>query len=258
MIRVSEPDSWSVVLGALARDARRLHEGERCPIDVEVMARRLGLRVCLEAGAPALGSLHHGPDGRKVVVRGDRLDDVRARFTAAHEIGHHLLDLYGLGRPVDRREYWAMERLCNAFAGHLLVPDVAVEWTREVVEQGPGPLLRRSRLLAERALVSRAAVSHRLGPELGNVAFCEITFDSAPSTGVTGIVRWIVEHFPWLGRGPRAKLEAGHFLGPLLQWQAREEVGVVAAGVSGGRLVASERRRHGVWIVCTGQRPSCD
>jgi hypothetical protein len=253
MMDLNAPGSYSGVLGALVRDASRLHEGERCPIDVEVMARRLGLRVCLEPNASALGGLHHGPHGRKVTVRGHRLDNARVRFTAAHEIGHHLLDLYGVGRPADRREYWAIERLCNAFAGHLLVPDAAVEWTREAIADGPHALLCRTRVLAERALVSRAAVSHRLGPELGNVAFCEIAFASPPATGIAGIVRWIVEHVLWLGRGPRAKLEAGHFLGPLLHWQAQKEVGAVATGVTGGRLVASERRPGGVWIVCTGQ-----
>jgi Zn-dependent peptidase ImmA (M78 family)/transcriptional regulator with XRE-family HTH domain len=65
-------------------------------------------------------------DGFGVAVIGGRTQPGRRRFTAAHELGHHLLgDAYhsdvGVAASLDERE-----QVINAFAAELLLPEAAV------------------------------------------------------------------------------------------------------------------------------------
>lgn len=45
------------------------------------------------------------------------------RFLIAHEIGHLVLHQLGAKPPSGRSEYWKLEKLCDAFARQLLIPD---------------------------------------------------------------------------------------------------------------------------------------
>lgn len=241
----------AAVRDALTRDARRLNVGERCPVDLVAIAERLGLRVDLARHGVGDGALRRDHDGTSIVVPHERgLDDPRVRFTTAHEIGHHLLDSYRVPRPASRREYWLVEELCHFFAGRLLIPDEAVEWVLANDPQDALRLLHLAQVVAERARVSRAAVSHRVGGELRTAAFCEIAYPRAGRPDLAGVVRWVVERFPWLRVGPRRHLDSDHFLAPLLAFQQKVPVGGVVTGRLNGLRTASERRRRGIWLVC--------
>ena len=249
-MRLGDPGTREALQQALARDATRLAADDRCPIDLDVVARRLGVRLYFDSAALADGQLRQHRTGSEVVVRGRDGSDPRARFSAAHELAHHVLDLYGAPRPADRREYWELERICHDFAGRLLVPDAALAWVREAHPEQSVHLLELARRIAERTQVSRAVVSHRLAHDLGGVSFSEVGFPRRSGTGLAGVVRWMVERFPWLRRGVRSHIAASHFLAPLLSAQARRGVGTVSVGQANALAVAAERRPWGVWIVC--------
>ena len=250
MTLLSHPASLLALEEALARDAARLRASDRCPIDLNVIARRLGVRLVIEPNAAVDGQLQKDSRETAIVVRGRDWNDARARFSAAHEIGHHLLDLYGAPRPGDRREYWELERVCHRFAGRLLIPDAAVRWVVESQPRRSDQLLILCRRLAEHTKVSRAVLSYRLAEEFENVSFSQVSFPRPRRLGVAGVVEWVVERFPWLRRGVRSHITGEHFLDPLLRDQGRRVVGTVTVGYANGLRAAAERRPWGVWIVC--------
>ena len=95
------------------------------PVDVEMIARRLGLPIFPEVLPPGVaGALFTYPGG-SIIVYDRRSSRQRARFTVAHELAHWLI---GRSRPValshgaigegKRRE----ERFADRFAAALLMP----------------------------------------------------------------------------------------------------------------------------------------
>ena len=207
---------------ALTRDARALRGEQKAPVDLDKIADRLGLN--LEWGSRQLdsaeGGLFRHRHGWTVAVADANPHRPRARFTMAHEIGHYMLEQYGVSRPSTRGEYWRTEALCHDFAGHLLIPDAGVDWVAAGSGGGPTELLRRSSLLSRRALVSPQALSHRLNQNLHHLAFCEVKFAS-PRRGVIAVVDWIVERFSWLGIRARNYIGSDHYLARALT-QLRE------------------------------------
>jgi Zn-dependent peptidase ImmA (M78 family) len=144
----------------------------QAPADVMKVAERLGIEVHEREfeeeidgvyiripGAPpviAVNCCYLKPEGRK-------------RFTLAHEIGHHLLSR---GAKADSRfcifdaantRRTMMERACDRFAAHLLMPE-------ELVRQFYTDLVHNARqripIMAERFGVSTWALRRRLR-ELG-------------------------------------------------------------------------------------------
>lgn len=96
---------------AAAAKLRASHGTETIPVDVEVVAAAVGLKV--KRG-------HFGHDGR---LRGDVIEVPEGhpgaeRFVIAHEIGHHSLRHHG-----DRHK---IEPEANAFASELLIPGDAL------------------------------------------------------------------------------------------------------------------------------------
>lgn len=92
------------------------------------VAARCGLWVWSADVVDGGASLALGPSLGAAVVSG-RADPGRRRFTAAHELGHHVLaDAYevGAGVAVSRQE---REGLIDAFAAEFLVPAAVVEST---------------------------------------------------------------------------------------------------------------------------------
>jgi hypothetical protein len=93
------------------------------PIDVEALARRIGIRAVEEASLVEDGRLEVGSDSIRLLVR-TGLTPPRRRFTIAHELGHLLL--------MDRREGAVarrlrsvscdIERLCDHLAAAILMP----------------------------------------------------------------------------------------------------------------------------------------
>jgi len=234
----------------LARDARRLRDDHReGPVDLARVARRLGLGLEQDASGEVSEGRLVRRDGRALVVHAGPLDAPRSRLSVAHEIGHHLLDCYGVPRPGRPHEYWLMEELCNEFAACLLVPEVAVEWVR-TQRDDPERLLERARRAARRVGVSRAAISHRLVRDVDDLAFCEVRYH-APRPEVVGVVAWVAQGFQLLERGARSYIGADHPLAPLLVAQRGRRSGHIAPERAGTRPVAGEQRVHGVWIVAT-------
>lgn len=238
------------LLEALARDARDLRGDQPAPVDLRPIADRLGLS--LEWGAkrvqPAEGGLLRRRDGWTVAVADSDPHRPRTRFTAAHEIGHYMLESYGVPTPVNRREYWRTEALCHYFAGHLLIPDIGVRWVDAGAGSGPAELLRRSAILSHRALVSPQAVSHRLNQDLPYCAFCEVKFES-PRQGVVGVVNWVVERFSWLGLRARNHVKSDHYLARPLVAHRALQADQVSAGFLNGLPVAVLRRLRSVWLL---------
>ncbi|WP_433263497.1 helix-turn-helix domain-containing protein [Actinosynnema sp. CS-041913] len=103
--------------------------------------------------------------GHGASVIGDQADPGRRRFTAAHELGHHLLqDPYssdvGVGASRDERE-----RLINAFAQELLLPGDDLRGALAAEGAGdPWPTLVRvaARYRVSWSLVVRTAKEHGL------------------------------------------------------------------------------------------------
>ncbi len=122
------------VARAAARELREQHAGSGVPVDVERIARELGLRV--RRGPFANGML----EGTEIGVPEGHSG--AERFVIAHEIGHHVLR-HSAGRE-------KIEPEANAFASELLLPTARL---RSAVGQGVS-----IRELATRFGVSRQAV----------------------------------------------------------------------------------------------------
>ncbi len=148
---------------------------QRPPVDVEAVARALGLQVhrdVLEAGVS--GALVKTPSGNKIVV--NALDAVvRQRFSVAHEIGHHRLAHRfpkGENVHVDRGHFLRrdgkssqgvdpQEIEANQFASALLMPASLLETVIDASFTGPLDDADVSEL-ARRFQVSEQAMTLRL------------------------------------------------------------------------------------------------
>jgi Zn-dependent peptidase ImmA (M78 family) len=151
------------------------HSIKRPPVDVELLAGRLGSEIAYESLESSVsGMLVRPPKGRPIVVVNDRHPVVRQRFTIAHELGH--LELHK-GRPVivdhltrarvnlrDETSSLATsteEIAANQFAASLLMPG---EWIHDAIDASMGRL-SSSRLIDELATqfgVSAQAMEFRL------------------------------------------------------------------------------------------------
>jgi predicted transcriptional regulator len=137
---------------------------DRVPVDLEGMARSLGLGVQRDPDMPSdiSGKIEKAGAGYRITVNGKHPPQ-RQRFTLAHEIAHYVLhrDLIGDG-VIDNAMYRSarlsdeIERQANRYAADLLMPAVAVRrlFRREGV--------RSLADLSERFDVSREAVNIRL------------------------------------------------------------------------------------------------
>lgn len=116
------------------REAERLlheHGISKLPIDVERLARRMGIRVVEEPlGSDVSGMLYREGDRAVILINQDE-STVRKRFSIAHEMGHYLL--HDSPVFVDRRvrfrdaassagTNWE-EVQANRFAAALLMPE---------------------------------------------------------------------------------------------------------------------------------------
>lgn len=113
---------------AAARDVRA-HLGVHGPlIDLATHAERLGVylfALALSSQASAPEGAYLGASGWAVAVVNGDLDAGRRRYTAAHELGHHVFQ-DAFSTDWDIATATKGERLVNAFAVHLLLPREAV------------------------------------------------------------------------------------------------------------------------------------
>jgi len=142
------------------------------PADVNRVAARLGIDVYYQEFVPEIDGLYlRIPNSRPVIaVNNSYVKPIgRQRFTAAHEIGHHLLS----GRiPRANRLFFfdtistrksMVERACDRFAAMLLMPEELVRKWFADLSANPE---HRVAIMADRFQVSPGAMRVRLR-ELG-------------------------------------------------------------------------------------------
>ncbi|MDO8589066.1 MAG: ImmA/IrrE family metallo-endopeptidase [Armatimonadota bacterium] len=142
------------------------------PADVDLVARKLGIDLHRQEFVPEIDGLYLKIPGCPPVIAVNSSyvkPPGRQRFTAAHEIGHHLL---AKGRTVAGRVMFldctdtrknSTELACDKFAALLLMPEKLI---REHYQELAGNPDHRVAILAERFGVSSWAVQRRLR-ELG-------------------------------------------------------------------------------------------
>jgi hypothetical protein len=127
------------------------------PVDVEHMARRLGIAIVRWSNLGYAGSIES--DGRQATININREDHpVRQRFTIAHEIGHLLLHPMNAGQVHFRDTTFVgswQETSANRFAADLLMP----EWMLDLAMSSTGGQVWR---LARLFNVSEQAMEYRL------------------------------------------------------------------------------------------------
>lgn len=138
------------------------------PVDLEKVARRLGIEVHEREFAEEIDGLYLRMEGVSPVIAVNtsyRKPPVRRRFTLAHEIGHHLLAnrVASSGRHFffdsAKTRQSIMERACDRFAALLLMPEDLVNHHFEELRYNPA---RRVGIMAQRFGVSAWAMRRRL------------------------------------------------------------------------------------------------
>jgi len=116
--------------------------------------------------SPSTVAGHYFPDQRRIVVA-RALSRARTRFTALHELGHHLIKLHealALELRGPPRQQALEEAVCDSFAGRILIPDELVE----KVIPGTGPTASDVvELWRAAGTASRAASAVRAAEKLG-------------------------------------------------------------------------------------------
>jgi Zn-dependent peptidase ImmA (M78 family) len=149
----------------LARTERaRLGLDPTAPIEdlVRVLEEDAGVHVALwQLGEHGLAGMYQEREGVPVILVNSSTHPVRARFTLAHEHGHHRLG-HGaaLDRVIDPRSRERREVQANQFAAELLMPRTGVEeW---LSASGRGVNLEAVIRLANHYAVSCEVALHRL------------------------------------------------------------------------------------------------
>lgn len=147
-------------------------EDDRAPLARDPLAElpsRMGVQVRLRPVAardglcPVDGAYVPGPPA--TIFIGQSASPGRQRFTAAHELGHHLLErevdlALQVAELPDRGRVDVIEQVCNAFAAELLMPAASVP--ADVTASGPHPQDIVDYANAQQ--VSRSAAAARLAP----------------------------------------------------------------------------------------------
>lgn len=232
--------------------AAQLVAGRRCPVDLEEILAQLGVGLDVQRPQPGdpVGSLCQRAGRPVIVVYDDPGKDLRARgrFTLAHELGHWVLETWGAERPGSRREYWAREAECNAFAAALLIPGAAVDYIVRPRPATAGELYSRLRLVAERARVSTETACRRALSDLPSAAVWEARDAPSDRRDLAGVIRWAqgAEHF---GMRRGVHVHGDHRVAGLLQSAAALRPGSVVERHLDDQRVIIERRRQSTLAV---------
>lgn len=104
------------------------HVAAAPPIDVELVARRLGIANILDADLVEDGRLELRDGQHTILLRRRDVTPKRRRFTIAHELGHLALGVDLTTGIAHRNQSTDEERLCDEIAAALLIPE---PWLRE-------------------------------------------------------------------------------------------------------------------------------
>lgn len=121
-----------------ARDLLSKFQITRVPIDVEAIARMLGVNVRKAADETDLSGFLYRANGQAIIGVNERHSARRQRFTIAHELGHFLLHslsevrmdvaVQAMYRNARSSEGVAPEEIeANTFAAELLMPAALIE-----------------------------------------------------------------------------------------------------------------------------------
>jgi Zn-dependent peptidase ImmA (M78 family) len=142
-----------------AREVLKLYWDKKFPVNVEAIAKAVGMEVRKIPNLPYSGAFEI-EGGKPVCIINASDATVRQRFTIAHEIGHFLLKHDPSHR--DGPEQFSVENkdpreiAANRFAAELLMPADAIRLL--VFEKGISDLVK----LATKANVSQVAMQYRL------------------------------------------------------------------------------------------------
>lgn len=123
------------------RQVRQSYGVTNLPVDVEDLARQMGVSITFKELEEKTSGALFAQDGQAVIAVNDRHSQRRQRFTMAHELGHYVLHWKAGGKAtafVDgalsfRRDALSeqgeldVEIEANAFAAELLMPRLEVE-----------------------------------------------------------------------------------------------------------------------------------
>ena len=148
---------YSVAPAAAARQFLAEHWDGNLPVNPFALARAAGLTVTvLPDGAPYSGRYVRGTGTIEINVDEP---EVRQRFTAAHEIGHHVLNHADSPRDTldefSSRNFDPKERAANQFAAELLMPTGVM---RKYVDAGRYTVDELARVFK----VSKVAMTYRI------------------------------------------------------------------------------------------------
>ena len=115
------------------------YNGKQSRIDVEKIARNMGLKIIVDDLGKNVTGVLFIKNGQGVIGYNpdENTSNVRKRFTIAHELGHYILHRLDNNIFVDKKEFKAVfrrdhnsttgehkqEREANAFAAALLMPE---------------------------------------------------------------------------------------------------------------------------------------
>ncbi len=98
------------------------------PVDIEKVAKFLGADAVVRADIEGAGMLLPRGDGRFAILVNSRDSRARQRFSCAHEIAHAVLDSHDIAnRSSLEQPKRSIERYCEKFASHLLMPAPAFD-----------------------------------------------------------------------------------------------------------------------------------
>jgi len=107
--------------------AEALAVGRSIPLPIVDLCQDLGVEIHRSQTGRARALLVDAKNNPKVLLplrdKGPAEFTLWERFLIAHELGHLVLHHQGVAKPKNPSEYWKTERLCDAFARWLLVPE---------------------------------------------------------------------------------------------------------------------------------------
>ena len=244
----------------LVESAVKLLQGSRVPVSLRPICRQLSVHSIRREKLEGSKSLLIDARVKPVIILNRSRTGPPAernsfnsieRFLIAHELGHLVLQQHGAKNPSGKSEYWKLEKLCDAFARRLLLPDAFVMKIDAQTGKSATERLRATFLLAKRSVVPWSAAALRLAEVNEGTKFFHLVSTS------TGDFKIVVSSCPnHLGRGQ--KVRAGTVLHQTLSHRrlrgsvVQEIEGSQLSGIAGIKDISSGaafRFRGGVHLA---------
>lgn len=248
MSPVIPSEAQAVLRRVLTREAPRLRAGRPVPLDLEGLVASLGIELVVHEQA-AHGLLRNLA-GRWQIAVSSSMSRVRQRFTIAHELGHYVVESRLDYRPTSSREYWMLERECQAFAAELLIPTAHIDRVTAGGFSGPSDLIDAVANVAASADVAWEAAARRIlerTDEPVMLGVIDITGSNA-----NGILLWLHDSAGSTSLGRGRHIKAREPLAALADIGRRMNAGDRAdADLDLGRAVVLRRWEEAVCFAAT-------